>query len=116
MEVRIEGIDGLKHGESRVFDFPRKGRTEQGFLIRFEDGFYAYLNQCRHWPVSLDLGDNDFFSTTADRIMCKTHGAVYHPATGYCEFGPCARAELERFSVAISSNAALVNIPDSESA
>ena len=111
MEIRIEGIKAMAHGEARTFAFPRNGREAQGFLIRYGDGYYAYLNQCRHWPVPLDLGDADFFYPQADRIVCKTHGAVYQADTGLCEYGPCAGAVLDVFLVSVQGDQALVTVP-----
>ncbi len=112
MEIRVEGVSSLAHGEARVFDFPRNGRMAQGFLIRYGDGFHAYLNQCRHWPVPLDMGDADFFHIPADRILCKTHGAAYRADTGSCDYGPCAGASLDAFPVSVEGDRALVTVPD----
>jgi nitrite reductase/ring-hydroxylating ferredoxin subunit len=111
MEIRIDGIGSMAHGEARTFAFPRNGREAQGFLIRHGEGYYAYLNQCRHWPVPLDLGDGDFFHAAADRIMCKTHGAAYRADTGYCDYGPCAGAALDAFPVSIQGDRAIVTVP-----
>ena len=112
MEIRIDGSDAMAHGETRTFDFPRNGRTAQGFLIRHHVRFFSYLNQCCHWPVQLDMGDNDFYYAAADRIICKTHGAAYQPDTGYCDFGPCVRASLEAYPVQVFDNFVLITVPD----
>lgn len=112
MEIRIDGIQGMAHGDARTFDFPRNGRTAQGFLIRHAGGYSAYLNQCRHWPVPLDLGDADFYYAQADRIMCKTHGAAYILDTGVCDYGPCAGAALDAFPVSVAGDQALIIVPD----
>lgn len=111
MEIRIDGIGSMSQGETRVFDLPRNGRTVQGFLIRRGDAYLAYLNQCRHWYVPLDLGDGDFYHPQADRILCKTHGAAYQVDTGLCDYGPCAGAALESFPVEIRDGQALVTVP-----
>jgi nitrite reductase/ring-hydroxylating ferredoxin subunit len=112
MEIRIDGADAMAHGETRTFDFPRNGRTAQGFLIRHQGAFHAYLNQCCHWPVPLDMGDNDFYYAPADRIMCKTHGAVYQPDTGLCDYGPCAGAKLDAYLVTVHADHVIVTVPD----
>ncbi|MDQ3000711.1 MAG: Rieske 2Fe-2S domain-containing protein [Fibrobacterota bacterium] len=112
MEIRIEGIGAMAHGETRTFDFSSNGRAAQGFLIRHNGSFYAYLNKCCHWPVQLDMGDGDFYYPAADRIMCKTHGAVYQPDTGLCDYGPCVRAVLESFPLTVSEASVTVTVPD----
>jgi nitrite reductase/ring-hydroxylating ferredoxin subunit len=111
MEIRIDGIQAMAHGEARLFAFPRNGREAQGFLIRHGESFYAYLNQCRHWPVPLDYGDADFFHAPSDRIMCKSHGAVYQADTGICDYGPCVGAALDAFPVSVAGDQALVTVP-----
>lgn len=112
MEIHIDGVAGMVRGESRTFDFPRRGRTAQGFLIRHAEGWSAFLNQCRHWPVPLDLGDGDFFHPGADRIVCKTHGAAYRLDDGFCEYGTCAGASLDAYPVAVAGDRATVTVPD----
>lgn len=94
-EVRIEAAEDMKEGETRVFALPGE-RAGEGFLIRHGGAFRAYVNQCCHWPVPLDLGDGDFYYAAIDRITCKTHGATYEPGTGFCDSGPCAGARLRR--------------------
>ena len=112
MEIRIEGVSAMAHGETRTFDFIREGRPAQGFLIRYHGEFHAYRNKCQHWPVPIDLGDGDFFHAGADRIMCKTHGAVYRPDTGICDYGPCVNARLEAYSAIPDGDNLLVLVPD----
>ncbi len=112
MLVRVKDGAILSHGQSQVFDFPRKSGMKQGFVICFEKEFFAYLNECQHWPVPLDMGDADFFHPGLERITCKTHGAVYHPKTGYCEYGPCSRSQLTSYQVTQEGQDLLVLIPE----
>jgi nitrite reductase/ring-hydroxylating ferredoxin subunit len=112
MDIRLTAMEGMKTGETRVFEFPRNGKQAQGFVIRHGDGFYAYLNQCCHWLVPLDLGDGDFYYAAIDRIACKTHGATYEPATGYCDSGPCFRASLEAYPSRVEGGEVVVTVPD----
>ena len=112
MEIRIDSTDGMGAGETRVFDFNSGGRAHQGFLIRHGKGFGAYLNQCCHWFVPLDLGDGDFYHAAIGRITCKTHGATYEPETGFCDSGPCFRGMLTAYPVASGADFVVVSVPD----
>jgi nitrite reductase/ring-hydroxylating ferredoxin subunit len=112
MDIRIDDVAGMAHGESRVFEFPRNGRTGQGFLIRYGEEFRAYLNQCSHWLVPLDLGDADFYHAAIDRIACKTHGATFRLEDGACDYGPCFGARLDAYPVIFRGNSAIVTVPD----
>ena len=112
MEIRLEGVVTMVHGETRTFPLMRKGFEVQGFLIRYHQGYYAYLNMCCHWPVPMDLGDGDFFHADADRIRCKTHGAGYLADTGVCDMGPCINAQLESYPVTLRGDDIWVTVPD----
>lgn len=110
MEVRVPGISSLKHGESRVFTFP--GSDKEGFVIRFGEGYKAYVNQCAHWNIPLDFGDGEFYYEEIDRIVCKSHGAAYRVSDGYCDSGPCAGAGLTGLPLQINGDEAVVEIPE----
>lgn len=112
MQIRIDGTAAMAAGETRVFEFVSEGRAYPCFLIRHAQGFSAYRNQCQHWPVPMDLGDGDFYYAAIDRIVCKTHGATYEPATGFCDSGPCFRGNLTAYAVETREDCVLVTVPD----
>lgn len=74
------------------------GRTRDAFLLRFEGRLRAFLNECPHWSVELDLGDGHFFDPELKRIYCKNHGALFRADTGMCETGPCLGRALTQFT------------------
>ncbi len=112
MEITVAGLDELAIGGTISFDIPgpRKGRT--GFIINTSEGYKAYYNKCMHWPVPLDMDDGEFYHQRTGKIICKTHGAVYTPETGFCEGGPCQGAFLKKFGVDVSGGRAVVTVPD----
>ena len=57
--------------------------------MRFQGQPHAYLNRCSHVAMELDWQPDRFFDDTGRWLMCATHGAVYEPATGECQGGPC---------------------------
>jgi len=95
----LPGAGKLPQGQTRVFEFLRKGYKVEGILVHHEKGFSAFLNQCQHWPIPLDFGDGEFLDPSIQRLRCKTHGATYLPETGLCDSGPCARSQLTRYEV-----------------
>ena len=92
--IRIAAVDEVEEGKTLKFSFKRMERPMEGFVGRFNGTLFAYENTCRHIPISLDYGDNRFFTNQGDALMCQTHGAVYEPDTGLCTRGPCAGASL----------------------
>lgn len=99
-------------GQSVVFRFRREGFVEQGFVLRLESGFVAFANQCPHWDVDLDLGNERFYDPKHDRIYCRNHGATFLPENGLCDAGPCVGRSLERFDVQLDGDTLVVQIPD----
>ena len=98
--IRIAAVDEVEEGKTLKFSFKRMERPMEGFVGRFNGTLFAYENTCRHIPISLDYGDNRFFTNQGDALMCQTHGAVYEPDTGLCTRGPCAGASLFPLEVA----------------
>ena len=92
--IRIATLEEIEEGKTIKFSFKRGERPLEGFVGRFKGKLFAYENTCRHIPISLDYGDNRFFTNKGDALMCQTHGAVYEPDTGLCTRGPCAGASL----------------------
>jgi len=99
--IKIIQESGLDDGESVAFKFLREGKQIDAFLIRFEGRFHAYENVCRHLPVGLDYGDAQFFNREKDFLVCRTHGALYHPVNGKCVQGPCGGESLFPLEIAV---------------
>lgn len=66
-----------------------RGQPAPAFAVRYAGQAFAYLNRCAHRSVELDWNVGEFFSPGGDELICATHGARYHPATGACAGGPC---------------------------
>ncbi|HAP00212.1 MAG TPA: hypothetical protein DCQ83_09240 [Fibrobacteres bacterium] len=112
LQIKVEGVAELGQGETRTFSYPSKYGDLQGFVILWNGEFHAYENKCRHWPIPLDFGDGEFYYAKYERIVCKTHGAEYDPATGICDAGPCRGEALMRFPLILQGQDAIVTVPD----
>ena len=84
--------------EAVPFDVLFRGRTCRAFAIRFEGQSHAYVNECAHVAMEMDFQPNQFFDSSGQWLMCATHGAMYHPASGACAGGPC-RGGLEKIAL-----------------
>jgi len=78
------------------------------FVGRSRGQFRAFVNFCRHQPVSLDYGmdpeDGSAIAVaplTDDRrhLICLRHGALFRLYDGHCDSGPCAGASLVALDV-----------------
>lgn len=75
------------------------GRDSQGRPIRALlllgpcRQLHAYLDRCRHMPIPLDTSGRHL-SDDGEHLVCRTHGARYRIADGYCVAGPCQGLSL----------------------
>lgn len=77
-------------------------KPAEAFLVRIDNDYHVYLNACRHVGIPLDWMPNEFFDETDKLLLCRTHGAVYEPATGLCVGGPCTGKSLTRIPIEVS--------------
>ena len=89
----IEGGTGVRFCVSAV------DGIQPAFAIRYRGVVYAYLNRCAHQAVQLDWNEGDFFSQDKEFLVCATHGARYHPASGACAGGRCNGKGLTALAV-----------------
>lgn len=115
LHLLVAGATRLQNGESVRFAFQRSKLPEEGFVLRWGDALCAFTNSCPHWSVDLDYGTGDFYDPELDRIVCKNHGALFHPATGLCEWGPCTGHSLERFELEATGDDVVVHVPPERS-
>jgi nitrite reductase/ring-hydroxylating ferredoxin subunit len=111
LSIRVAGAANLTQGESLRFNFQRGKLPEEGFVLRWGDALYAFANSCPHWSVDLDYGTGEFYDVSLDRIVCRNHGALFHPQTGFCEWGPCTGRSLERFELTPDADDVVVHVP-----
>lgn len=79
-------VDG---GQAVPFEVRFNSLIVRAFAIRYAGTVYAYVNRCTHVAMELDWQPNHVFDETGQWLLCATHGAQYHPATGACSGGPC---------------------------
>ncbi len=89
----IEGGPGVRFSVGAV------DGAQPAFAIRYRGVVYAYLNRCAHQAVQLDWNEGDFFSQDKEFLVCATHGARYHPASGACAGGRCNGKGLTALAV-----------------
>ena len=90
----IEGGKGVRFEVAAA-----NGERVPAFAVRYAGIAYAYLNRCAHLAVQLDWIEGDFFSVDGHSLVCATHGARYHPASGACIGGRCQGRPLTALPV-----------------
>jgi len=86
-------------GKGVRFPVTAGGEDSTGFVVRYDNAVYAYLNRCAHVPIELDWNEGEFFESSGLYLMCSTHGALYTPESGRCAGGPCRGGRLRQITV-----------------
>lgn len=92
-------VSDLKDMGYKTFQLEIDGVLREAFLFRKGDKFFAYLNECRHLPVRLDLSAPTLFNRARTAFQCHQHGALYHFETGHCFQGPCGGESLRPLKI-----------------
>lgn len=91
--LRLFPAGELAPGQSRKFTLSCGGREIECFVVNWRGRLRAFVNRCRHIPMTLDWVENQFFDEAGEYLLCPTHGALYEPDGGECVIGPaCGKA------------------------
>ncbi|HAY45836.1 MAG TPA: (2Fe-2S)-binding protein [Gammaproteobacteria bacterium] len=101
MSAQILGrsVDLHDSGLGIRFTVEQNGERKPAFAIRYQGTVYAYLNQCSHLGIPLDIRPGNVFDASGELLICAAHGATYAPDSGACAGGPCFGEPLPGLSV-----------------
>jgi nitrite reductase/ring-hydroxylating ferredoxin subunit len=109
-KLRVAGAALLEEGKTQIFPVEEGKNAKDGFVIKYEGQLLAFLNECPHWSVDLDLGDEHFFDEEMRRVYCKNHGALFVLPSGECETGPCLGRSLTRYDAVVDGADVVVSV------
>ena len=112
MRRTVARLGELRPGETRKFVFECGGQEVEGFVLNYAGELHAYVNRCRHVPMSLDWVENQFFTADGRFVQCATHGAYYRPETGECVAGPPCGKSLHRIPLTVEGGDVIADCPD----
>lgn len=94
------------------FAFREDGQAKEAFVIRSGDRVFAYRNECRHIPLTLDWVENRFLSRDRCYLQCATHGAKYEIETGLCVDGPPLGERLRTLPARVVGDDVVIDLPE----
>jgi nitrite reductase/ring-hydroxylating ferredoxin subunit len=109
-KIVIESSAVQEGGKGVRFPLVTLGEFATGFVVRFNQQPYAYVNQCAHVSVELDWNEGEFFTSQGDYLICATHGAHYRPDNGFCVMGPCKGKRLKPIELIEQNKEIIINI------
>lgn len=109
--AEVARIGEVPPGETKKFFLQVDGREVECFLVNYGDQLFAYVNRCRHVPMTMDWVENQFLTEDGRYILCATHGAAFEPETGECVFGPPCGKFLDRVPLVIEEDRVIAQRP-----
>jgi nitrite reductase/ring-hydroxylating ferredoxin subunit len=94
-------IEDLRAVAAREFALGDGAWPLRIILVRVGEGVHGFVNRCPHAGHPLNLRPDDFLTPDGGQLICRSHGALFDPATGACIAGPCPGAQLERVAVEV---------------
>ena len=71
----------------------------RGFVVRKGESVFAYLNRCPHAGFPLNRSPDGFLGMNNQRIMCRSHGAMFEIESGICVDGICIGQSLRKLPI-----------------
>jgi nitrite reductase/ring-hydroxylating ferredoxin subunit len=106
--TRIVPVDELPDHGTLVFRVERDGDEREAILVVHDGGVDAWENYCQHFThIKLDKGEGAPMRN--GEIVCANHGAMFEADTGYCTFGPCEGAYLNRIEIDLDEEDVLLD-------
>jgi nitrite reductase/ring-hydroxylating ferredoxin subunit len=110
-QAPVAQVGEVAPGHTKKFVVFVEGRETECFLVNYGGRYFAYVNRCRHVPMTMDWIDNQFLTEDGRYVLCATHGAAYEPETGECIFGPPCGKFLARVPLSIEEDQIFANQP-----
>jgi nitrite reductase/ring-hydroxylating ferredoxin subunit len=110
-DVVVGTVGDLAPGETRKFLLPTDGEPTEAFVVNVGGELHAWVNRCRHVPLTMDWVEGRFLDETGCFVVCATHGALYEPDTGECVSGPPFGRVLIRVPLRTEGDQVIATVP-----
>lgn len=94
-------ISDLDKFSSKGLSVKIKRKTHDIFIVKQDDDFFAYYNECPHRLAQLEWNADDFLTADKQHIICAMHGALFTLSDGSCVSGPCSGESLRQIPIKI---------------
>jgi nitrite reductase/ring-hydroxylating ferredoxin subunit len=99
-------------GKAKVVAVSRGGPAIELIVVREGATVCAYINECAHNSVPLNLLDDYGVESRAYQMHCDHHYAAFRFSDGYCTVGPCEGESLTRVPVRVQAGRVVVARPE----
>lgn len=98
-------------GNAKVVGVRSAGAPLELVVVREGETVCAYINECAHNGVPLNLLDDFAVESRGHQMHCDHHYAAFRFGDGYCTVGPCEGESLTRVPVAVHGGRVVVTRP-----
>ena len=109
--AEVARVGEVPPGKTKKFYLQVDGREVECFMVNYAGELFAYVNRCRHVPMTMDWVENQFLTEDGRYILCATHGAAFEPDSGECVFGPPCGKFLDRVPLTIEGDRVIAQRP-----
>lgn len=95
----LASAGGALPGACVRFTLTLEGIDTPAFAVHTPRGWRAYVDRCRHLPLTLDPGSGGLSMDGGRTLVCMRHDANYDAATGACRSGACEGRALTPLAV-----------------
>ena len=85
----LASTSGVAPGACIRFMIVLEGVETPAFAVSTPSGWRAYVDRCRHLPLTLDAGGGELSMDGGRTLVCMRHDANYDAANGACLSGAC---------------------------
>ena len=85
----LASASGAEPGACVRFTLTLEGIDTPAFAVNTPLGWRAYVDRCRHLPLTLEPGTGGISRNGGRTLVCMRHDANYDAATGACLSGAC---------------------------
>ncbi len=104
-------VDDIAVDGAKVFTFGAGKDLFEMFILRRDDGLFAYVNDCPHARSPLDWRPGEFLTRDKTLLLCTMHGARFTIEDGVCVLGPCLGNGLTKVPIEVKEGVIAIAKP-----
>ena len=104
----LYSLNDIEDGCAKEFSYRSDRDIYDIFIQRHGGDVFAFVNNCPHAGMPLNMEAGKFMEKTGKYLMCHTHGALFQLSDGLCVAGPCNGASLQSVDVLIEKGNIIV--------
>lgn len=103
-------LEDLNATGAKGVNVEHAGEQQSLFVVRKDEGVFAYVNNCPHAGAPLEMQDDKFLDDDGEYIVCAMHGALFEIDSGLCIDGPCFNENLTEVPILVNGDDVILDV------